>query len=331
MRRLAALLPFALPGLVLLACQSDYSVDSQGSDGGGVTCDGSTCSLPAVDAASSDASSSDAAVDGGDAGDDARSGALPVGASCTKPADCASGLCADSAVLGQDAFAKVGAVCTTPCCSSEKCGAGLVCLGAGTGGHYCVPAAPLGRPVGTSSGGHTCTKADDCRAGVCVGGVCADSCCGAANCSMTTTCKPVDVEGNGHETYACSAAGGPGAGQSCNGAVDACGTGVCVSGTCAPPCCGLASVMGSGNNLCKAAALSNGDTFSFAESGPVGMGAVGEACTLPSQCKSGYCDKADGSATGTCSDICCTDGDCGKNFVCRPRTGVTHFLRCVPP
>ena len=316
----------------------------------GLTCDPGTleCVSGVVEAGISDTSTP---VDGSMGGKDATpvgDAEVPpyvVGHACAKPSECGSGICADSSILGADYFSKVGAVCTVPCCTSDKCGAGLVCVGAGTGGKYCVPAATLGRMLGAKSGGATCAADADCRAGKCVGDamgmhkVCADTCCSDATCAGTPAdvtqaakCRPVDVEGNTHKSYACSVLVG-GAVNFC-GAVDSCISGVCASGSCSAPCCGIATLSG-GATTCTAQALSNGDTFNFANGGGTGNGAVGATCKLGTACLSGYCDKADGataSTPGVCSDTCCTDADCSRPYYCRPRPGpLTHFLRCVAP
>lgn len=322
----------------------------------GLTCDPGTleCVTGVVEAGTNDSGPGVDSGPGKDSGPGVDASDLPpypVGHGCQKPSDCATTLCADSAILGADYFAKVGAVCTIPCCTSEQCGAGLVCIGPGTGGKYCVPAKSLNRTLGTKAGGAVCALDRDCRSGKCLGDsgglhkVCADSCCSDANCAGTPAdatqaakCRPVDVDGNTHKSYACSVLIG-GSVNLCPvaGPVDSCISGVCASGTCTKACCSLATQ--SGGTLCDAQNLANGDTFNFSNGGGTGGNDFGAPCSLGTKCLSGYCDKADGAMSGFCSDICCTDTDCGPprtldggtvTFVCRPRTGMTHFLRCVP-
>ncbi len=318
----------------------------------GLSCDPATlqCVSGVVEAGAGDATIFDSGggKDTGPVGD-AEVPPYAVGHNCQKPSDCTSTLCADSAILGQDYFNLVGAVCTIPCCTSEQCGAGLVCIGPGTGGKYCAPAAALKRTLGAKPGGSTCAVASECRSGKCIGDmsgmnkVCADSCCLDTQCTGSAKCRPVDVEGfmpNPHKSYACSVLVG-GSINVCNGAiVDSCVSGVCASNSCQSPCCSLSTAVAAGHVLCDAQALSNGDTFDFGNGGTVGGSDFGTSCSLGTKCKSGYCDKADGAGMGICSDICCTDDDCLPRrasadgglvtWVCRPRTGMTHLLRCVP-
>lgn len=321
----------------------------------GLTCDPATlqCVSGVVEAGTSDTGIADSSSgkESGPVGD-AEVPPYDVGHTCQKPSDCTTTLCADSAILGQDYFNKVGAVCTIPCCTSEQCGPGLVCVGPGTGGKYCVPAASLKRTLGAKSGGAVCAVDSDCRSGKCIGDsggathkVCADSCCSDANCAGTPAdvlgakCRPLDVEGTTHKSYACSvyAAGST---NVCPGPVDSCLSGVCATNSCLGPCCSLSSAVTAGHVLCDSQSLGNGDTYSFGNGGTVGGSDFGTGCSLGTKCKSGYCDKADGAGMGVCSDICCTDEDCLPRrasgdaglvtWVCRPRTGLTHFLRCVP-
>jgi hypothetical protein len=309
----------------------------------GLVCNQGTlqCEKPGSDAGSADGTvpgkEGGADASGKDSGPGTDSGPqkpYPIGIACTLPADCASGLCADSSILGADYFSKVGTVCTLPCCTSEECGAGLVCVGPGTGGHYCVPAASLGRTLGAKAAGATCGNGNECRAGACVGGVCADSCCADATCGAAK-CKPVDVEGKGHKTYACSTSGGPGTDQTCTPSpYDSCASGVCLAitmstGVCTPPCCGKSTIGGTGNNVCTFQALSNGDSFNYSDQATIGTGTAGTACSLDTKCLSGFCDKADGASMGICADVCCTDNDCTRPYFCRPKTGMSHQLRCT--
>jgi hypothetical protein len=313
----------------------------------GFTCDMGTleCVSGVVEAGTTDAPGADAPA-GNETGPQTDSGGPPyaVGHACQKPSDCTTVLCADSALLGQSYFDLVGAVCTVPCCTSEECGPGLVCIGPGTGGHYSAPAAPLKRTLGAKAGGLSCAADSDCRSGKCIGDsmgmnkVCADSCCLDTNCQGGAKCRPLDVEGNTHKAYACSILPG-GATTNCPGAVDSCVSGVCASTFCTPPCCGLATVSGVGNTSCDAQNLANGDTFQFSNGGSLGTGDFGTSCINNNKCKNGYCDKADGAGSGVCSDICCKDSDCPRvaleggtvQWLCRPRIGMTHYLRCVAP
>jgi hypothetical protein len=72
--------------------------------------------------------------------------------------------------------------------------------------------------------------------------------------------------------------------------------------------------------------------------------AIGVACDDDAKCRSGMCAIEGGSDSGYCSDLCCSDDDCGNSeqFVCRPAEGVapnndvggdkgaSWSLRCVP-
>jgi hypothetical protein len=310
----------------------------------GQSCDPGTlqCVVGATDASAADTGPIVTPEAGSDTGPGMDSGNVgpPYGTGhvCGKPSDCTSAICADSALLGMFYNGKIGAVCTVPCCTSEQCGAGLVCIGPGTGGHYCVPASAIGRTPGSSAGGATCALDRDCRSGKCVGDsgglnkVCADSCCSDANCGGgPAKCRPMDVDTSGHKAFTCSSVGG--STTFCSSPFDSCASGVCTNAnTCESPCCGVATIS-PGSITCTGLPVGNGDTFNFSNGGTVGTGALGATCKLGTACLSGYCDKADGATTstsGACSDYCCVDTDCGAGFVCQPRTGLTHFLRCVP-
>ncbi len=160
---------------------------------------------------------------------------------CSRPADCDSGVCADTLTATTALSNALSGMnfCTQPCCSSTDCPGNTVCFGTGGGGNYCVAPNWIGRAAdqGTAVGGTPCTGNTECRSGLCnmTTMQCADTCCStaqqSAECSAGTVCRYAAFPGAGfdtHETAWCGAAvGNTAAGSPC--AVDA----SCQSGKCA--------------------------------------------------------------------------------------------------
>jgi hypothetical protein len=289
---------------------------------------GPDATVPVKDSGGVDAKT-DTSMPGTDSG---LSKPYPNGIGCSAAADCMSGLCADSAELGPYTM-KTGSVCSIPCCTSEQCGAGLVCVGPGTGGHYCVPAALIGVPIGGAKGGASCVNPSDCRSGQCIASVCTDSCCVDTDCTSGAKCRITALPA-GHLSYACGKGGTKAVGATCSTIAD-CQSGACYGGspTCRAACCGQTSAIAQNYGACSYLPAGTGDLVSgglFPGLPSPGVGAVGTACTQSSDCQSYFCTAAVG---GVCSDVCCSDADCatyGTYSKCLPSATMgNHPLICV--
>jgi hypothetical protein len=164
------------------------------------------------------------------------------------------------------------------CASSQECGDGLYCRGAGPGvsGVCAAPAAAGARceVPADNLAAYLRADADPRHAacdGACVRGRClarvaeGEACASSALCAAGLAC----LDG------ACSAAPLPALGAACSAQRPCAGRAVCVDGYCATP------------------------------------KAEGEACTLPFECRSLACLSAPGSAHGTCSNACAAGARAG--------------------
>jgi hypothetical protein len=271
-----------------------------------------------------------------------------VGQRCAGAKSCKSEICGDGRTLGQPIVEAAGGnVCTVPCCTSRDCPNDFVCLGAGTGGNYCVSKVLVAtQTLGSGGGGDTCTRDADCRSGACDTGRqrCIDTCCKHDDCANGDACTRRSFRSR--TTFACGAP--PGTREdfaTCTSNND-CRSGVCaavgVAGRCVPTCCGsdqCATVdAGFGVRtklLCAVTTTSGNDRVPtcIQQKRGSGTGGIGTPCTTGSQCASDRCYIPAGGGGG-CTDVCCKDSDCGgSGWVCRPiPVGDTGFyLRCVPP
>ena len=256
-----------------------------------------------------------------------------IGGACASDQTCAAGLfCAFNTLLGG---IENDSVCSKTCCTSNDCDVGFVCTATGTGGRYCLNANKIGRSApGTGNGGDNCGDGTACRSGLCTSGKCVDTCCSDGNCGNGTTCTYQTV--GGHGIFAC---GAPGSGnQNGNSVCDQdsrCKSDFCVDigdprgGTCVQPCCTSAnnncgSILGSPLSCIENNISGQPDHF-LGCTGGTGSGnkPFGAACTKNDDCLSSNCN----TTAGTCTDVCCTDGDCSGS-VCRP--DANGSLRCVP-
>jgi hypothetical protein len=270
-------------------------------------------------------------------------GTQDAGSSCSGDVACATGICGDPAEFGGGI---PGGTCTKPCCTSADCDPGSICWGAGTGGNYCLDAATANRAApGAGAPGASCNGNTDCRSGVCTANACEDTCCSDADCSGGGRCSATSFAGN--TTLACVPP--PGAvppNQECQQNSD-CVSGVCPAYTagggvdfqaCAKPCCSSKQC----GSLLGVQLLCFDDFIPPATSGPVvpvcdnpqqgsGRGNVGDACPHGNgDCFAEQC--AIFGSSHFCTDVCCTDSDCGTpGWVCRPtQQGSGTYLRCVP-
>jgi hypothetical protein len=272
-----------------------------------------------------------------------------LGFPCTSDHDCgAQDFCFDPGALGGQGRR----TCSRPCCTSSDCDpvtAAVCWVPDGGSGGFCRLGADVdvGRPeVGAHLAGMPCSRDGDCRSGRCRAALCLDSCCSDTNCAAagaacrlstatpstgaSWTCQPVDPTTRG-DFEACR--------------VDAdCSSGICASlgvgRRCTIPCCSsetcpLAWPAGGVSNV--GCGVLNQEGFrvrACAELRPVGaIQHVGVSCEADAECRGGMCVRDLGASTGFCSDICCTDADCGDAslFECRPyAAGSPWALRCAP-
>lgn len=245
-----------------------------------------------------------------------------LGDACTADEDCGEGLC----VLTPE-----GGRCTKTCCTSSDCGdagEGFVCSSSSDGTRLCQPT--LGRPLGELRAGAICYSDDGCRSGACVGSRCADTCCADTSClasASPSVCRAVT------DAWVCQAPPDGAIGRyldPCTADAE-CASGLCLLiGTatlCSRPCCGSAACGATAEGPIGCGQAPHGATFVSACSVLLtaeARGEIGSACVSDAQCRSGLCD----SASGTCSDRCCVDADCGDSArVCAQAPGALG-LRC---
>ena len=243
---------------------------------------------------------------------------------------CQDGVCEGSTVVGAK-VCRAGAcqdgpnvVCTPFSCDARTKKCFTTCSrNADCDGRDCV-----GQSCGKKPLGAECGAPGDCDSGFCADGVCCNlACTGAcATCNQAGKmgeCRPV-VEGARDEHGLCKVDFEETCGQSglCNGqggcAKYAAGT-VCKASSCsggsvipASTCNGLGTcVMGAAitcfpyacaDNDCRGACTSNADCVSpnTCVNGSCGKKGLGQKCTVPADCKSGFC-----------IDLVCCDQACG--------------------
>jgi hypothetical protein len=251
-----------------------------------------------------------------------------VACGCTGPADCDSGVCANSLTATTALSNELNGMsfCTQPCCTSADCPMLTVCFGTGGGGNYCVKPGWLARTadLGAGQGGASCSNSSECRSGLCDStSKCADTCCSSAQqsseCASGAVCRYAAFPGNNfdtHETAWCGPQVGTGAGGAPCALDNSCQSGKCATF----------------NNHCEAvcratADCSSGQACSYG-TGPTtipankdivaGCMAVtgtvqnGGACMNNADCLSAFCDGS------KCTDVCATDADCKGGLHCRP-------------
>ncbi|MEZ4314092.1 MAG: hypothetical protein R3F14_39230, partial [Polyangiaceae bacterium] len=273
------------------------------------------------------------------------------GSACTTGAECASGNCAD------------GVCCNTACtgtciaCSAAKKGSGLN----GLCGPIASGTDPDDECAGNTvcaAGGCKLPDGDPCMSGAsCIAGFCADGVCCNTNCIGTCQACTAAKKGSGTDgtcgnieigTDPDDECGGPTTcsgsgscallptGNACALGVECqtgfCADGVCCDTSCTGTCqactaakksagtdgtCGPVAATTDPDNECPGATTCNGATA-------CALGANGSACTLSSECTSGFC--ADGvccntSCTATCNACSAlkkgqgADGTCGAILV----------------
>jgi hypothetical protein len=260
--------------------------------------------------------------------------------SCTVDGDCGSSAfyCAPGGTCQPRAGS--GSLCSNDlACQSGHCVAGTCCDTACTAtGFSCnLPTAP---GHCTKATGTACASSAECGSGNCVDGVCCDTAC-AGQCQACdvsgSTGKCTTVIGTPHGTR--SACGGSGAGTTCGATCDGknaatctyptastgCGAATCADGALISSYTQIGACNGSGS--CTAG---SGDCGTFKCAGT----ACGAACSATSQCSAGnYCDLSHGICvpivglgnscsdpsacpSGYCVDGVCCEAACGSGYSC---------------
>jgi hypothetical protein len=311
--------------------ETDATAGDDGSDRDGGGDDHGGVDQTASDGAVTDRDTSvDAPVSVIDAGAPDGGPCTGFGCSCSSSPSCASGICASLQEVTEPVFAKNGAFCAKPCCTSWDCPDG-VCFATGEGGNYCVPPAWLPdrstTGLGEGYGGATCTTNSDCRSGLCASGACADTCCSASaadvgsECATGSSCRIGTFPGTGFDNHAaayCTSGLGGCTGSGCTACRNSteCGTG--------KACYYQAPVLGSSNIVAACTAIEQ-------QNSPVGT-----KCTGDFNCATNFCET---TYTNECSDVCFSDADCSAvpDWYCRPEQimlitgGTDAVLVCGPP
>jgi hypothetical protein len=262
---------------------------------------------------------------------------VDIGAACKADSECKSPYyCADATVLGGNVLPQnATAMCTQDCCSSSDCptaaGINFVCYSPGSGGHFCVDPAKIGRGVtGGEPAGQSETSAARCRSGIVQNGRCADVCCSNSNCTNGTRCGYGNL--TNHDTMICETGGGSGGdGAGCFPANDgACSSQICDGYNCHGTCCtSNTGTTCSSGTACTYVVINNSpDVVPICFQGKGGNAGIGAPCSASNNpCASNFCYDDIVKQQQYCSDVCCSDADCGgAGFVCRPAPQV---LRCV--
>jgi hypothetical protein len=266
---------------------------------------------------------------------------LPLGAPCIDGTECGSTFCSDGVCCGIactdecDACSVTAGAAADGQCSAldgDPCTGGTCVLGT------CDPD-PL--PDGSS-----CFEGGDCINGNCVFGICCDvPCFGQCNSCSVQTGATVDGTCAALDLVACSDEGitycDQGSCVSKNDDGTACADPIeCLSGNCADgfccntPCfgeCGACSVAqgASADGTCTAQdgdACTAGDLAGICngfECTPIPPKALGEACTIGTECESDFC--ADG--------VCCTNACAGPCDACSEALGAESdgFCQILTP
>jgi hypothetical protein len=248
-----------------------------------------------------------------------------IGQPCAATSECVSPLfCADATVLGSKVLPiATKGMCTAPCCTSSTCDNNFVCYAPGSGGHFCVDPAKIGRSTpGADAPGATDTTATRCRSGELQNGRCIDTCCSDSDCTNGTSCAYGTLDG--HSGYFCQPNTGSGQdGDVCFAQTD-CHDYVCAYNTCYANCCKTSNCPG---YACVAVKYNQSpDSVPLCAQNMLGAGGIGTPCTNNTTCASNYCYDDLVKSQQYCSDSCCVDADCGGGYVCRP---TPQFLHCI--
>jgi hypothetical protein len=224
------------------------------------------------------------------------------GAACQSDIDCAEGTCIDGVCCSEACNGACESCDATGACvadaSGSSCGEGLACFGRGA----CL-----------SPNGAVCQTAAECGSGNCEAAVGGGSACCAAPCANGLLCN-----GDG----ACISPESD-LGTACTDDTQCiggrCFDGVCCDSECGGPCeaCNAAGQEG----RCSAAPTGSADPLCQTGRQCAGRGqcllALGAACTLNGDCRSGECGAALQGANEICCEAVCVNGQrCGANGSC---------------
>jgi hypothetical protein len=296
---------------------------------------GQTCDPGTHRCAPDDAAAGDDAPSGDDAAVFPLKGCSTLGCACSGPADCMSGICADTTIVSaavHDA-AQMSAFCTATCCTSADCDSATVCLATGTGQSYCVLPQWIDRSAtpGALTGGSSCESDGACRSALCVSGTCADVCCSTAQsakeCANGDVCQFGTFPGRSFDKafvpFCAPGVGTAPSGSACT-ADSTCLSGLCPpEHTCHDACRSTADCTGTSVE-CGYAFPGLGVTqivaVCEASAGTVSQAEEGAPCNGNDTCLSGFCD----AKSMKCTDVCYTDADCTPaGWRCRPDVSLT--------
>jgi hypothetical protein len=211
-----------------------------------------------------------------------------LGDACTEGADCASGFCN-------------GDVCSE-CDGDGDCPGAQTCEDDMDGvGYFVCETTALGEL------GDACIAGNECESGFCNTNLCSE-CEGDGDCPGGGTCEDA-TDGVGY--FVCE-------GGTLGELGDACTAGnECESGFCNGDVCSECEGNGNcpGTETCE---YDGGVGYFVCQSA---LGALGDACTLGSECVSGFCN------TNLCSE-CEVDGDCAGALTCGDDTGGVGYFVC---
>jgi hypothetical protein len=236
-----------------------------------------------------------------------------LGAPCNVNTDCGSSVCFD--------IESVGKRCVQSCGSSAHCPASFTCFDY-TGAKMCLSNQLFGGASFSQQPGGTCGTATDCKSGYCPSNRCVETCnednqCSGGTCGWKSPASNIYVAGCDGPT------GTQNTGASCQ-TDGQCRSGVCFQNNCKLLCgstadCGNGSTCAPINySICTFSVF--GVCLSWAPNfvracaeGPHGTGAVGDACSTYTTCRSGLCH----TGIGQCTDTCSVDADCPNSHRCK--------------
>ncbi|MDF1566000.1 MAG: hypothetical protein P1V51_23395 [Deltaproteobacteria bacterium] len=234
--------------------------------------------------------------------------------------DCERGFCYFSAAA--DAF------CTIACSASSQCPAGFRCADRSEDGAFvCLPPSLAGGSVGSAALGDPCLLDDDCQSGFCESEVCADTCQRQDDCGGDGSyeCQVVSRGGRSGAFCGPTAASGGLQGEVCADSAE-CARGVCADNspdpsTCSDPCCSSADCPP--GHICWLVTWADwqrGDGLprTCVEFQSPGSTPIGDPCVDDYDCARGSCVIDPQTERAACSDVCCTDADCGAGYRCEP-------------
>jgi hypothetical protein len=243
----------------------------------------------------------------------------PLNAACTGDSDCASSVCflIDSTN---------GSRCVLSCGSTADCPAGFACYD-DDNGKVCLSETIFTSGPHSAQDGASCTANTDCRSDFCFGSHCTEVCEQNDDCGSTATCVWHPA---GQVLYVEACVGPTGSSTLSPAGAHCMAGGNCRSGVCTPRgiCADVCASTGQcpGGFACTPLDYTvclfplGSDCIEWdpyfvkacVTSTAIGSGAIGDPCTVNTQCRSTLCDRA----AGGCTDTCEHDADCPLTHVC---------------